>query len=152
MLLAWLANNYWMTNFVADQGGRLRFRFWLLPGERRPLGVAAQEAVTYAHPPAAHVYAERGPVREASATLLRTDLGPLLLTRLEQEGTGVALTLLNPGAEASEARIGAGLIRPGRARRTSLSGEPLGDLPIAGGEVRVPVGPRAWTRVVIQPA
>ena len=33
MLLAWLTNNYWMTNFQADQGGRLRFRFALLPAE-----------------------------------------------------------------------------------------------------------------------
>ena len=26
-LLAWLTNNYWSTNFQADQGGEIRFRF-----------------------------------------------------------------------------------------------------------------------------
>ncbi|MDR3473176.1 MAG: hypothetical protein P4M09_16065 [Devosia sp.] len=152
MLLAWLTNNYWMTNFLADQGGRLRFRFWLLPGARRPLGAAAQEALTYAHPPAVHVYAERGPVRQAQGSLLKTELGSVLLTRVERVAAGVALTLLNPGDEAGEARIGAGLIHPGAAQRTSLAGESLEDLACADGVVRVPVGPRAWTRVVIQPA
>ena len=60
MLLAWLTNNYWMTNFQADQGGRLRFRFSLIPGAARPLGEGIRDALTYVRPLAAHVYAGRG--------------------------------------------------------------------------------------------
>ncbi len=152
VLLAWLTNNYWMTNFQADQGGQLRFRLTLLPGPRRDLGAAAQDAVTYADPPAVHVYAERGPVRAAAGTLLAADMGPLLLTRLERDGDGVALTLLNTADAAAVARFGPGLLRPQTATRTSLAGEALETLAVAGGAVSVEVGPRAWTRVVLNGA
>lgn len=150
-LLAWLTNNYWSTNFQADQGGEIRFRFWLLPGAKQALGTSAQAAVARSQPLAAHLFAERGPVKSAAATLLKTDLRSLLLTRMEPEGNGVALTLLNPGAEAVTATIGAGTLKPAKANRTSLSGEIVEALP-ANGEVKVSVGPRAWTRVAVYPA
>jgi alpha-mannosidase len=151
-LLAWLTNNYWSTNFQADQGGEIRFRFWILPGARQALGKSVQGALTRIQPLAAHAYAERGPVKHEAASLLTTEIGDLLLTRIEAEGSGVALTLLNPSDQAIEARIGAGLIKPAKANRTSLSGEKLEDLPVANGEAKVSVAPRAWTRVAVYPA
>ena len=112
LLLAWLTNNYWMTNFQADQGGRIRFRFFLLPSPTRSLGASAQAALAYARPPAAHLYAGRGELRHAAAALLTPDLGPLLLTRLEPDGDGVALTLLNPEDRAVDGRHPAGRAYP----------------------------------------
>jgi alpha-mannosidase len=149
-LLAWLTNNYWSTNFQADQGGEIRFRFALLPSSKQPLGTAVQAALARAHPLATHLYAERGPVRREAASLLTTELGPLLLTRIEPEGSGVALTLLNPSDRPVEAVIGAGELKPMRANRTTLAGAPLEALP-CNGEVRVTVAARAWTRVAIYP-
>jgi hypothetical protein len=152
LLLAWLTNNYWMTNFQADQGGRIRFRFFLLPGPARTLGAAAQAALAYAKPPAAHLYAGRSELRHAAAALLMPELGPLLLTRLEPAGDGVALTLLNPEDRAVDAIIRPAALTPAKARRTTLSGEPLEDLACINGTVAIPVTPRAWTRVVLEPA
>ena len=150
-LLAWLTNNYWSTNFQADQAGVMRFRFWLLPAEKQSLGASAQGALARVQPLAAHLYAERGPVRQVAATLLKTELGPVLLTRLEAEGAGVALTLLNPSDAAVEVTIGGGALKPARASRTSLAGAALEAVPVTGGEVRLSVGPRAWTRLAVYP-
>jgi hypothetical protein len=150
-LIAWLTNNYWMTNFQADQGGRLRFRFWLLPGPARSLGASANTALSYACPPAAHVYAGRGEVRRAAGALLDIDAGRLLVTRVEPEGAGVALTFLNPENDAADATIRPATLIPARARRTTLAGDPLEALPLSKGAVRVPVAARAWTRVVVEP-
>ena len=102
-------------------------------------------------PLAAHVYAERGAAKSTAASLLNPDLGPLLLTRIEADGNGVALTLLNPGGDTVEARIGAGTLKPAKANRTTLSGEVLEALPV-NGKVQFTVAPRAWTRVAIYPA
>ena len=151
-LLAWLTNNYWSTNFQADQGAEIRFRFWLMPSSRQALGTSVQGALARAQPLAAHLYAERGPVKHEAASLLKTDLGTLLLTRVEPEGKGVALTLLNPGEEPVEATIGAGQFTPARANRTLLSGMAGEVLACSNGQVRVTVAPRAWTRVAVYPA
>jgi hypothetical protein len=150
VLLAWLTNNYWMTNFQADQAGLLRFRFHLVPHAARPLGESIKAALPYAQPLAAHLYAERGPAKAASASLLRTELGTLILTRLEPDGDGVALTLLNPDDQAVEAKIDSGSLKISRAVRTSLSGEPVETLSTDGG-VKVSVSPRSWTRIAVYP-
>jgi hypothetical protein len=150
VLLAWLTNNYWMTNFQADQAGLLRFRFHLVPHAARPLGESIKAVLPHAHPLAAHLYAERGPAKAATASLLKTELGTLVLTRLEADGSGVALTLLNPTDAAQQAWIGSGILAVERAVRTTLSGERLEDLACADG-LKVSVGPRAWIRVAVYP-
>ncbi|MDB5531028.1 MAG: glycoside hydrolase family 38 [Devosia sp.] len=149
-LIAWLTNNYWSTNFQADQGGEIRFRFTILPSAKQGLGRSIQGALAQVHPLAAHLYAERGPVNSTAASLLTTELGGLLLTRLEVDGNGLALTLLNPSDETVEAGIGAGTFQPASAKRTSLSGAPLEPLPCDNGTVRISVAPRAWTRLEIK--
>jgi len=148
-LVAWLTNNYWSTNFQADQGGRTTFRFVVVPSARRELGASAQAALSYAQPLAAHVFAERGPVHGNAASLLKLDLGSALLTRLETDGGGVALTVLNPGDTPVEAKVSAGSFKPAKASRTSLSGAAGEALPVNGGAVSFTVAPRAWTRIAL---
>jgi len=151
VLMAWLTNNYWMTNFQADQGGQLRFQFTLLPGPRRDLADAAQEITAYANPLAVHLYAERGPVKATAGSLLNIELGSLLLTRLERDGDGIALTVLNTGADTETVSIGPGLVTPVKARRTNLSGEAAAELAVTAGSVQTQVGGRQWTRIVVVP-
>jgi len=148
-LAAWLTNNYWSTNFQADQGGQSKYRFTLVPSPRRDLGAAAQAALAYAQPLATHVYAERGPVKSTAASLLKLELGTALLTRLETDGNGLALTVLNPGDSPVEAKVGAGGFKPTKASRTSLSGGGGEALAVNGGRIGFTVGPRAWTRIAL---
>ena len=150
MLLAWLTNNYWMTNFQADQGGLLRFRFSIVPGSARALGESVREALARARPLAAHVYAGRGLVQAEAGTLIEADLGPLMLTAMEPADGGLALTLLNPEAAEHQVVLHAGLFRPTRAHRTSLAGEAIEEISCEGGTVRVAIGPRAWVRLHVE--
>lgn len=146
-LVAWLTNNYWSTNFQADQGGQTKYRFTLVPSARRDIGASAQAALAHAQPLATHVYADRGPVQSTAGSLLDLKLGGLLLSGVATVGDGVALTLLNPADVAVEAVIGPGLFKPAKASRTSLSGDKAEALAVSDGAVRVTVAPRAWTRI-----
>jgi alpha-mannosidase len=148
-LVAWLTNNYWSTNFQADQGGQTKYRFTLVPSPRRELGASAQAALSYAQPLATHVFAERGPVRGTAASLLQLDLGTALLTRLEADGDGVALTVLNPGDAEVRAKVGAVSFKPTKASRTPLSGGAGEALPVNGGAVSFTIAPRTWTRIAL---
>jgi hypothetical protein len=78
-------------------------------------------------------------------------LGSLILTQLESDGKGIAMTLLNPEDIESRVVIRAGTLNPKKARRTSLSGENIEEIPLQNGEVRLKVGRRAWTRIEIEP-
>jgi hypothetical protein len=149
MLLAWLTNNYWNTNFQADQGGQIRFRFFITPSRERTLGESVRDALAAMQPPIAHLYAGYGDVRRSKGTLMVPELGPLMITGMEPVADGIRLTLLNPEDKAHTATIRPGLFQPSRAERTSLSGEPLGELSCDKGAVTVEVGPRAWTSVTI---
>jgi alpha-mannosidase len=150
-LLAWLTNNYWSTNFQADQGGQTRFRFWLLPAAKQDIGAAAQGAITRVQPLAAHLYTGQGEKRSTAGTLLKTELGPVLLTRLEAEGNGVALSLLNPSDEAVEVTIGSGTVKVARAHVTSLAGAAGAAVPVKDGTVTATIAARAWTRLAVYP-
>ena len=148
-LVAWLTNNYWSTNFQADQGGQSKYRFTVVPSPRRELGASAQAALSHAQPLAAHVYAERGPVKSTAASLLKLELGTALLTRLEADGKGVALSVLNPGEAAVHATVGSGSFKVTKASRTSLSGGAGEALAVNGGSVGFTIAPRAWTRIAL---
>jgi alpha-mannosidase len=150
MLLAWLTNNYWMTNFQADQGGLLRFRFSIMPGSAQGLGLSIREALARARPLVAHVYAGRGAVRSEAGTLIESELGPLVLTAMEPANSGLALTLLNPEDKECEATVRSGLFSPVRARRTSLAGEAIEDISCDDGTIRIAVGRRAWIRLHLE--
>ena len=149
-LLAWLTNNYWMTNFQADQGGEIRFRFSLLPSRRRLSASRCRARLP------ASIRSRRTSMPSAArcvraASLLTPDLGPLLLTRLEADGSGVALTLLNPGDEPVEARIGGRDVKARQGQPHVALGRAAGKPACSNGEVRVSVAPRAWTRVAVYP-
>jgi hypothetical protein len=139
-----------MTNFQADQGGRIRFRFLLIPATAPRLADSIRDALAYARPLAAHVYAGRGDIRHESQTLIQADIAPLVLTRLEPAGSGIAATVLNPESSEAIATIRAGSFVAKKARRTTLAGEALEDIPLQEGEIRLKVGARAWTRIEIE--
>ena len=149
VLLAWLTNNYWSTNFLADQGGRIRFEFWVMPGKKRNLGDSAADALSRAQPLAHHLYAGHGEVKHPANSLLSIDANTLVLTRMEAVGEGIALTVLNLDDSAHQLRVGAGLFTPKRAERTTLAGEVIETLE-CDGEVTLEVGPRAWTRLLLE--
>ena len=148
-LIAWLTNNYWSTNFQADQSGRLTFRFTLIPHAARPVGEAIRDALGHAQPLAAHVYAGRGPVAAEKGSLLEIEAGPALLAEIEADGDGVALVLLNPEDRPIEVALGSGSVSIARARRTTLAGDAIEDFAVTTGRVRVPVAARAFTRIVV---
>ena len=147
MLLAWLCNNYWDTNFQADQAGQMRQRLRLIPHAAEGLETSIQKALPYAVSPQLHWYKNRGSSKQASAKPLDLELGGVMLTGFEGQSESVTLRLLNPTDTARTVRIGSSLLRLISAHRIDLAGNVGEVLSLSDGGVQLEIGPRAWVGV-----
>ena len=147
VLNAWLTNNYWDVNFSAAQSGTLRFHFQLIPHAAQPVDESAREALRYASDPQVHIYRNRGPVRQRSAQLLDIDCGTVIVTQLEEVGSGLTMTLLNPSDAARTVTVGPGVLSFDSAVEQDLASVDKRELDTRGGRTSIEIAPRAWLKV-----
>ncbi len=150
MLAAWLTNNYWDTNFQADQSGELRFRFRIIPHVPQDVAESATAALAFAVPPQLHIYKERGPRQFSERSLFDLDLSGAFLTGIEATAEATLLYFLNPTDTSRTLTIGPGRLVPTGARITNLAGTPGERIPCTDGYVAFTLGPRAWTALTIE--
>lgn len=148
LLLGWVTNNYWETNFRAHQPGRVRARYLLLP-YRGPFSEAqahrfGAEAMV---PWQAHHLGEP-PVEPAplprTGSLLELPADPVLTLRVKPaaDGRGVVLRLLNASDAPATARVGSALLHIDAAERCDLLEQPLEALAVVQGAVTLDLPPR----------
>ena len=147
MLLAWLDNNYWDTNFEVTQSGPLTTRLTLIPHDAEPVGRSVTRALPYVVEPQIHFLRGSG---ETRASLFEVDLDDLLITGVERSGHSIRLFLLNPDDTSHTLRLGQGQLRPVAARAVALDGRPGAPCPVTGGTVTFEVSGRAWTALQIE--
>jgi hypothetical protein len=156
MLLGWVTNNYWETNFRAHQPGQVRARYRLIPhqggfneAQAHRLGLEA----AHAHPLLQHLgEPAQPPLWPKTGALLRlpgvdSPNSPILTLHLKPAGQspGIIVRLLNASDQDQPVEIGSGLLRLTAARRCDLLETPLEALDVQNGVVKL----RAPARRVI---
>lgn len=149
-LVAWLTNNYWDTNFQADQSGTTTFRFRIVPHPAQPLAASLRALLPFVQEPQVHLYRDRGERRHHTAGLLELEHDGLLLTGVEHDGRAVRLHLLNPEDRPLDLVVAPGVLTPEAARWADLAGNPGSALACEEGRVRATVGARAWTGLQLE--
>ncbi len=150
MLVAWLTNNYWDTNFQADQSGQIRQTFRLIPHAAEWLETSIQSALTYVVSPQLYWYKHRGSRQHERAQLLDLELNGVMLTGLEHGGSGVQLRLLNPTDAPRTIQIRDGWLKLRAAHRANLAGTTGQALSITNGKLQFEIEARAWTGVLLE--
>ncbi len=142
LLLGWVTNNYWETNFRAHQPGMVYARYRILPyagafdearAHRFGLDAAhARPALNHLQEPVAP-----GAPWPAAGTLLRLSEPPVLVVNVRRaaEGGGILVTLLNASDAAQQAIVGSGLLMLSAVWRCDLFGNPVEGLPVRTGKV-----------------
>jgi alpha-mannosidase len=154
MLLGWVTNNYWETNFRAHQPGRVHARYRIKPyhGSFNELQAhrfgweAAHVQPMFQHlgEPERH-----SPLLPEAGTLLRLpeDLSPespvlTLHIKPAEHSPGVVLRLFNASDQAQTAEIGSGILRIISAQMCDLLETPQDYIEVQNGTVTLNVPPR----------
>jgi hypothetical protein len=143
--LAWLANNYWEVNFLANQSGRTRYRFRLLPHAREAINASYTRALPYAVSPRIHAYRQLGPIRSTTESLLELRGEGVSLESVTKIGSHTLLTILNLCDTATMITISPGALKWTEAWQARMDGTPVTQL--AGG--RMALTPRGVHGVLL---
>lgn len=158
LMLGWVTNNYWETNFRAHQPGQVSSRYRILP-----YAGAFDEA-------RAHRFGldtlHRTPLLqhlgEAAAQATLPDRGSLLVLpqlpaavlriRAADDGSGILIRLQNASDTHHTAHIRSGLLTITGARRCDLLERPGDAIPVLDGQIAVELEPRRIAVVHLQVA
>ena len=146
MLLGWVTNNYWETNFRAHQPGAVSARYRLVP-HAGPFDEAAAHrfGAEAATPPLAHHLEEPvapGPALPRAGTFLRLPEPPVLTLHIWPDDDGLCLRLLNASDAPIIARVASDVLRITAASRCDLFGSPRESVQVKDGVVAVMIDPR----------
>lgn len=150
MLLGWVTNNYWETNFRAHQPGRVYARYRVHPhagpfdeSRAHRLGLeAANDSLL------AQQMGESGgsrAYRPTQGSLLALPQPPVqvLAVKPSQGAPGVVVRLINASDAPQTAHLGSGLLRILAARTCDLLDQPTDQmLAVHGGAVELEIAPR----------
>lgn len=157
MLLGWVTNNYWETNFRPHQPGLVTARYRVLPyagafdeaaAHRFGLDAAADQ-------PLLQHLGETTPQTPwpQSGTLLELPAGAVIPLHVKPGADGtIVVRLLNASDEPQQAVIGSGIIQIGGAQMLDLFEQPAGEIAVTDGKVTVSLAPRAVAAVAVRRA
>lgn len=146
MLLGWVTNNYWETNFRAHQPGRVSARYCVLP-YAGPFDESAAHrfGAAMACPPVFQGLQEPAatPSLPGSGSWLRLPQQPVLVTAIVPAPEGaLTLRLWNASDSPAEARIAGGVLSLVSAAEADPFGEARRPLELAAGEAVLRLAPR----------
>ena len=161
MLLGWVTNNYWETNFRAHQPGRVHARYRIKPYhggfnelQAHRFGLEA----AYPQPLFQHLGEPKrdSPLHPGAGTLLRlpenaSPESPVLTFHIKpaERQPGVILRLFNASDEVQPAEIGSGFLHILSAQWCDLLEKPQGSMEVQNGAVTLNVPARRMTVVLL---
>ena len=153
LLLGWVTNTYWETNFRTHQPGGVHARYRIYPhqggfdkaaAQRRGLETAASQPLLQhmGEPAPQPIF----PLTGALLTLPESTApaAPVFTLHIQpaQKGSGVLVRLYNASDLPQEAIIGSGLLHIVAAQQCDLTGNPFQALPCSEGALTVTLAPR----------
>jgi hypothetical protein len=153
-LYSYVMNNYWFTNYKADQSGAMTFRYAVTPragsdAEAARFGWQAAMQAQYRIIPAA----QDGPLPSTPTSLCRVSPDSVAITAIKapEVGSGLVIRLFSYADKPVTARLRLRLAGLREATLCNLVEEPAEELALRDGEVKVRVKPMVPVTVVVRP-
>lgn len=149
LMLGWVTNNYWETNFRAHQPGQVSACYRILPysgafdeSRAHRFGLEAQHNIPLLQQLGE---ASASPTAlPAQDTLLQLPDAPIAVLHVKaaEDGNGIIVRLLNASDSPQTARLQSGVLKIARAERCDLFEQVMESLPVQRGSVQVNVPTR----------
>ena len=147
LLLAWPLNNYWETNFRANQPGIVEFRYSFASHGRFDPVRAVLEGQQSCNPPVTHLVLDDATPRQGRFLEVQGDKVIVTYVKPAEDHQGLVARLLNLGDQPTPAK----LLLPGRPIAKAWLGGTLEDnrrkLPLSAGAATCDLQPRQLTTV-----
>jgi len=152
-LYSYVMNNYWFTNYKADQASPLPFRYSITTEARTDA-----EAARFGWQASMPVYrvaiggAQTGPLPGGSASICSVNRPGVMITAVKppERGPGMVVRLFSLESRPVHVRLTAAFPGMQTALLCNLVEEPQSALPVRNGVVTVPVRPMAPTTVMLR--
>jgi len=152
-LYSYVMNNYWFTNYKADQGGEMEFAYALTTS-----AATNAEAARFGWQAAMPVHcqvisgAQPGPLGSHPTSLCRVNRPGVIVTTIKapETGRGLIVRLFSLEPKPVTARLTLGLPGLTRATLCNLLEQPLSELPMKDSTVTVRVKPQQPTTVWVK--
>lgn len=142
VMLAWLANNYWEVNFLANQVGSTRYHMRLIPHRAEPVGDSMARALPHCVPPKVHAYRGMGPQQKQSEALLEVIGNQVNVDALRPDGDSLVFACENTSTEPNTVEIRPSVRAFSRASRARLDGTGIVPLQATEGGFQLQLAPR----------
>ena len=147
LLLAWLLNNYWSTNFRVSQPGFLRYHYELSTHAGFDPVAAARLAAFARGPLNAHPSVTAA--RPETITLAAVEGDDLIITAVQRQADGACVWLQNLSSEPRRATLRLPQTRIRSAARCDTLGQPGAALPVSEGALSLDVPARGVAGVYV---
>lgn len=156
LLLGWITNNYWGTNFRAHQPGEVSAHYRLLP-HRGPFN--EEQAHRFGLESASPcLFIKANPSAKAQVlwpeqgALLHLPAPPVIVLSVQpgEEPDVVLVSLIQSSDEPGQARLAPGILRFACAMRCDIFGNPQEELPLNAGVCELQLQPRTMVTIRLE--
>jgi len=150
MITPWLYNNYWNTNFLADESGRIKFEFTINFEKPKNLMERVKNIMPYIHEPITHDYLDRGIDKLNKIKFINFTSKNLYLTDASRKKNISRLYILNYSSKSEVMKISPNFIKFKKVIVENLNNKVLKNVKLSKGIFEIIFKPNEWKVIRIE--
>ena len=149
MITPWLYNNYWNTNFLANESGLIKYEFTVNFESKKGLLNRIQDIMPHVFEPITHHYKERGKDKLNSIKLLNFVAKHIYITDIKKDKKNSYIYCLNYSDKKQMLNLSSNLIKINNIKTQNLGNKNLEKIIPKKNKYIIDFKPHEWKIIVI---
>lgn len=149
MITPWLYNNYWNTNFLANESGFIKYEFTINFELKKQLLNRIKDIMPYVFEPVTHHYMERGKDKLNSIKLMNLDTKNIYITDIKKDKKNSHIYCLNYSDKKEILTLSSNLIKINNIKIQNLGNKTLEKIIPKQNKFSIIFEPHEWKIIAI---